>query len=115
MSGEQRVNVLNDEKNIRPMESSINQSMSDEDKIIWANRERKKDPGKTNAESFGVDVKRLEENKRSPIATSRLNCEWLSFKNRDQNFYTQASMMQNQTHCGKQWACSCMNLPTVVI
>ncbi|MDE1918855.1 MAG: hypothetical protein KGJ57_22800 [Sphingomonadales bacterium] len=38
--------------------------MSDEDKIIWANRERKKDPGKTNAESFGVDVKRLEENKR---------------------------------------------------
>lgn len=64
MSGERRVKVLNDDKNIRPMESSINQSMSDEDKIIWANRERKKDPGKTNAESFGVDVMQIEENKR---------------------------------------------------
>jgi hypothetical protein len=60
-SRDERVAMANAPENLVPAESSINQSMQDMDKRTWADKERKKDPGKTNAESFGVDRQRLED------------------------------------------------------
>lgn len=57
----ERVVMANAPENLVPAESSVNQSMQDMDKRAWADKERKKDPGKTNAESFGVDRQRLED------------------------------------------------------
>ncbi|MDP2227649.1 MAG: hypothetical protein Q8J78_09260 [Moraxellaceae bacterium] len=59
MTQQERVRMANQDANLRPMESNINQSIGDSDKMEWANRERKKDPGKTNAESFGIDKELL--------------------------------------------------------
>lgn len=61
MDKAQRVEAANHEDNLVPVEASINQSMQDKDKHEWANAERKKDPGKTNAESFGVDQQLLDK------------------------------------------------------
>lgn len=63
MTKDERVATANAPENLVPAESNINQSMQDKDKLDWANSQRKKDPGKTNAESFGVDMNRLEETK----------------------------------------------------
>lgn len=35
--------------------------MNDRDKLEWAKAQRRADPGKTNAESFGVDQQLLEK------------------------------------------------------
>jgi hypothetical protein len=59
MSSEQRVESANQSANLVPAEKSINASMQDMDKPEWAEKKRKKDPGKTNAESFGVDMELL--------------------------------------------------------
>ena len=61
MSKDERVVMANAPENLVPAESSINQSMQDKDKLSWADKERKKDAGKTNAESFEVDRQRLED------------------------------------------------------
>lgn len=61
MNRDERVVMANAPENLVPAESSINQSMQDMDKRAWADKERKKDPGKTNAESFGIDRQRLED------------------------------------------------------
>lgn len=61
MNQKQRVAMANHQANLVPSESSINQSMQDRDKKEWANSPRNKDPGKTNAESFGVDMERLNK------------------------------------------------------
>lgn len=61
MSAEQRVEMANQPANLVPAEKSINASMQDMDKQEWAEKQRKKDPGKTNAESFGVDTELLVE------------------------------------------------------
>lgn len=61
MSAEQRVAMANQPANLVPAEKSINASMQDMDKLQWAEKERKKDPGKTNAESFAVDLELLKE------------------------------------------------------
>ncbi|WP_025820979.1 hypothetical protein [Shewanella marina] len=53
---EQRVAMANQEVNLKPAGASINMSMREHDKQQWAQRQRKADPGKTNAESFGVDM-----------------------------------------------------------
>lgn len=58
---EERVEMANSPDNLVPCESGINQSMGKKDKQDWAKSERKKDPGKTNAESFGVDTQLLDE------------------------------------------------------
>jgi hypothetical protein len=63
MTPSQRVEMANNTANLVPAESAINQSMQDRDKLEWALDERKKDPGKTNAESFGVDMELLKETK----------------------------------------------------
>lgn len=60
-SKERRQEVLNSKENLVPTDGSINQSMSDKDKKEWSRAQRKKDPGKTNAESFGVDEALLNE------------------------------------------------------
>jgi len=46
--------------------------MQDKDKLEWAQAERNKDPGKTNAESFGVDMDGL----RATKARSDAHVEW---------------------------------------
>lgn len=61
MTQEQRVAMANSPENLVPAEQSINCSMGDKDKLEWANSERKKDPGKTNAESFEVDRSLLQQ------------------------------------------------------
>jgi len=53
---EERVEMANSPENLVSCESDINQSMGKKDKKDWAKSERKKDPGKTNAESFGIDT-----------------------------------------------------------
>ncbi len=58
---EQRVQIANAPENLVACESSINQSMQDKDKREWAEAPRKKDPGKTNAESFDIDKQKLNE------------------------------------------------------
>lgn len=68
MTKEERAATANAPENLVPAESDINQSMQDKDKLEWANSERKKDKGKTNAESFGVDAERLSETKRKADA-----------------------------------------------
>ncbi|HHL4083205.1 hypothetical protein [Burkholderia sola] len=65
MNKAERVDMANAPENLRPVEAPINQSMGDKDKMEWANSKRKKTPGMTNAESFGVDMERLEEAHRT--------------------------------------------------
>lgn len=60
-SAHRRREVLNSAQNLVAAEGSINQSMGKKDKNEWATAERKKDPGKTNSESFGVDKELLQE------------------------------------------------------
>lgn len=60
MNEAQRVEMANAPENLVPAEHDINQSMQDKVKLDWANAERKKTPGQTNAESFGVDVELLK-------------------------------------------------------
>ena len=60
MTAEQRVATANQDANLVACESSVNQSMQDKDKREWAKQERKKDKGKTNSESFGVDKDKFE-------------------------------------------------------
>jgi len=60
MDKEQRVAMANHPNNLVPSEGDINQSMQDKDKLDWALAERAKDPGKTNAESFKVDMDSLK-------------------------------------------------------
>lgn len=64
MTKEQRVNMANQDANLVACEERINKSMKDKDKCEWAAQERKADKGKTNAESFGVDEKILEQTVR---------------------------------------------------
>ncbi len=73
MTQEQRVKMANSPENLVPCESDINQSMGKKDKIQWAESERKKNDGKTNAESFGVDEKKLRETKNQ--ADQHINTE----------------------------------------
>ncbi|EGQ8060797.1 hypothetical protein MWT71_001877 [Vibrio parahaemolyticus] len=61
MDEEQRFDLANQDANLAISEGPINQSMNDRDKLEWAKDQRKSDPGKTNAESFGVDQKLLEK------------------------------------------------------
>lgn len=61
MTSEQRVDTANQDANLVACEASINQSMQDKDKREWAEKERKKDKGKTNAESFGIDKDKFEQ------------------------------------------------------
>lgn len=72
MDEQQRVAMANHQANLVPAESAINQSMQDKDKLEWAQAERNKDPGKTNAESFGVDMDALKATK----ARSDAHIEW---------------------------------------
>jgi len=65
MDKAERVEMANAPENLRPIEAPINQSMGDKDKIEWANSERRKTPGQTNAESFGIDMERLDEAHRT--------------------------------------------------
>lgn len=60
MTEEERVRMANSPENLVPAEGHINQSMKDKDKVEWAESPRKHDPGRTNAESFGVDMERLQ-------------------------------------------------------
>lgn len=61
MTLEQRVAMANAPENLVPAEQSINCSMGDKDKLEWAKSQRKNDPGKTNADSFGIDESLLRE------------------------------------------------------
>ncbi|WP_131723323.1 MULTISPECIES: hypothetical protein [Burkholderia] len=61
MTEAQRVEMANAPENLVPAEQAINQSMQDKDKHVWATAERKKTPGQTNAESFGVDMELLDK------------------------------------------------------
>lgn len=70
---DERVKMANHKDNLVPCEASINQSMGKEDKKSWANKERKKDPGKTNTESFGIDENLLQE--RTEQADRRIKTE----------------------------------------
>ena len=63
MDDQQRVKAASHPHNLVPAEGDINQSMQDKDKVKWAQAERSKDPGKTNAESFNVDVDLLKSTK----------------------------------------------------
>ncbi|SOE64468.1 hypothetical protein SAMN05446935_2473 [Burkholderia sp. YR290] len=65
MSDAERVEMANAPANLVPAEQAINQSMQDKDKQAWANSERKKTPGQTNAESFGVDMELLEKTQQT--------------------------------------------------
>ncbi|MFM0052776.1 AI-2E family transporter [Caballeronia grimmiae] len=65
MSEAERVAMANSRENLVPAEQAINQSMQDKNKKTWANSERKKTPGQTNAESFGVDMDRLEKTQQT--------------------------------------------------
>jgi hypothetical protein len=56
----QRVAMANHPNNLVPSESDINQSMQDKDKLEWAQADRARDPGKTNAESLKVDMDSLK-------------------------------------------------------
>lgn len=56
-----RKEILNSDQNLVPCEASINMSMGKKDKQEWADSERKKDPGKTNSESFGVNNDLLKD------------------------------------------------------
>lgn len=76
MSKEERVAVANAPENLVPSESNINQSMGDKDKEKWAEARSKKEPDKTNAERFGVDMERLQKTK----ATSERHLETELFK-----------------------------------
>ena len=60
-SADRRREVLNSDQNLVAAEASINTSMGKKDKQEWAAAARKKDPGKTNSESFGVDNELLQE------------------------------------------------------
>lgn len=60
-SADRRREILNSDQNLVNSEASINMSMGKKDKLEWAAEERKKDPGKTNCESFGVDKELLQE------------------------------------------------------
>ena len=57
MSKEQRIQLANE--NLVPCEKSINQSMQDKDKSDWAESNNCKDPSKTNAEYYKVDLTKL--------------------------------------------------------
>ncbi|MCG9040005.1 hypothetical protein [Laribacter hongkongensis] len=61
MDPAQRAATANHDDNLVAAESSINQSMGDKNKREWADQQRKNDPGKTNAESFGVDREKLDQ------------------------------------------------------
>lgn len=61
MTRDQRVAMANSPRNLMPAEQSINCSMADKDKMEWAKSKRKEDPGKTNAESFGIDESLLQQ------------------------------------------------------
>lgn len=61
MDEDQRFGLANQDANLAVSEGSINQSMNDRDKLEWAKAQRRADPGKTNAESFGVDQQLLEK------------------------------------------------------
>lgn len=60
-SADRRREILNSDQNLVAAEASINMSMGKKDKNEWANSQRKKDPGKTNSESFGVNKELLQE------------------------------------------------------
>lgn len=60
-SADRRREVLNSDHNLVAAEASINMSMGNKDKQEWAEAQRKRDPGKTNSESFGVDKELLQE------------------------------------------------------
>ncbi|MRI34250.1 hypothetical protein EOPP23_14745 [Endozoicomonas sp. OPT23] len=61
MNQEERIQMANQDANLKPCESNVNQSLQDKEKMEWANAQRKADPGKTNAESFGVDLELMEK------------------------------------------------------
>jgi 5-methylcytosine-specific restriction endonuclease McrA len=61
MDQNQRVDMANSKENLVACEGDINQSMGKKDKKDWVDQQRKKDPGKTNKESFGVDKDRLDK------------------------------------------------------
>jgi 5-methylcytosine-specific restriction endonuclease McrA len=61
MDQNQRVDMANSKENLVACEGDINQSMGKKDKKDWVDQQRKKDPGKTNGESFGVDKDRLDK------------------------------------------------------
>lgn len=65
MSKAERVAMANAPENLVPSESNINQSMNDKDKEEWAKARSKKEPDKTNAERFGVDMEGLKRTKRT--------------------------------------------------
>lgn len=75
MSQDERVAMANHDRNLKPSEASINQSMGKKDKREWADSERQKDRGKTNAESFGVDREKLERTVKT--AESHVNRQLL--------------------------------------
>ena len=58
-SREKRVASASQDANLKVSEGAINQSLGDKDKPEWSNSPRRNDPGKTNAESFGVDKDRM--------------------------------------------------------
>lgn len=76
MSKEERVAVANSSENLVPAESNINLSMGDKDKEQWAKARSKKEPDKTNAERYGVDMELLQKTK----TTSERHLETELFK-----------------------------------
>jgi hypothetical protein len=60
-TAQRRQEILNSDQNLVPTEASINMSMGKREKQEWENAQRKKDPGKTNGESFGIDSQLLNE------------------------------------------------------
>lgn len=65
MSKVERVAMANAPENLVPSESNINQSMNDKDKEEWAKARSKKEPDKTNAERFGIDMEGLKRTTRT--------------------------------------------------
>lgn len=59
MSKEERAAMANADENLVPAESDINQSMGDKNKGEWAAAKSRREPSKTNAEHFGVDMERV--------------------------------------------------------
>lgn len=60
MSQKERVRMANQDANLKPVESNINQSLGAKDKLEWAKNQSKKDQGKTNAQFFDVSIEAME-------------------------------------------------------
>lgn len=76
MSKEDRAAMANAAENLVPSESDINQSMGDKRKDEWATSRNRREPEKTNAEYFGVDMERVQK----AIDTSAVHLETELFK-----------------------------------